>query len=145
MAASAGHWAVPDTSRRQPDRASGEGVGASLAAAPVRIARSPAGSRSGQQISLAETTATIGTCRKVCQHTEYCHLPYGKSSAAVPYVDIVCSIRCKSDARFGLSQALLRRCRCPFLFFLLLAAGKKKIPFSIFLAAEATTPVRLRS
>ncbi len=42
----------------------GRALGASWAAAPVRIVRSPAGSRAGQQISLAETTATIGTCRE---------------------------------------------------------------------------------
>lgn len=70
------------------DRASGEGVGrlgASWAAAPVRIARSPAGSRAGQQISLAETTATIGTCRELCQHIANCQLPIANC-----LVEVVC-------------------------------------------------------
>ena len=115
------HWTtrpVPGKSRRQRDRASWGGRWG--------LHGQPLPSESNQIASWKPFRAADLTRRDNSHnrhmHTEYCHLPYGKSSAAVPYVDIVCSIRlnairCKSDARFGLSQALLRWCRCPFLFF----------------------------
>ena len=103
----------------------GEGVGGFMGSrSRQNRTRSPAGSRTGQQISPAETTATIGTCREVCQHIANCQLLIANClvEGNWRYVDIVCSIRmnairCKCDARLGFLQSTLHQYRCLFCFW----------------------------